>query len=91
MRKDFRKVLSMVLFLYAVGFVCGHATGCKPPPPQVYTAVENAAAVAQYTALLDDCRRQGRAAGSYAVYETCANAVDDHLCAQHRLRCPEDR
>lgn len=81
----------MVLFLYAVGFVAGHATGCKPPPPAFVQNVENAAAVAQYEALLDDCRRQGRAANSYRVYETCANAIDDHLCAQYKLRCPEDR
>jgi hypothetical protein len=64
---------------------------CKPPPPTFVSQVENAAAVAQYEALLDNCRRQGKATGSFDVYKTCADAVDDALCAQHKLRCPEDR
>lgn len=59
--------------------------GCASVPPVVN--VENAAAVAQYTALLEDCRERGKVAGSYAVYEACANAVDRELCARHKLRC----
>lgn len=85
-----RNVIPTALALFACGMVVGHCTGCMPPP-KVVESVENAAAVAQYEALLDDCRKQGRAAGNYLVYETCANAVDDQLCAQHRLRCKEDR
>ncbi len=77
----------MKRFILFVGLLYG----CKPPSPQLYTGLENAAAVAQYTALLDECRAKGRASNSYAVYQTCADAVDSHLCNQHRLRCPEDR
>jgi hypothetical protein len=86
MRKDFRKVLGMVLFLYAVGFVCGHATGCKPPPAE---SVENAAAVIQYKALLADCRQKGRDHKSYAVYAECADEVDRWLCTTSALRCTD--
>ncbi len=92
MRKDVINVVGMVLALYAVAAIVSiTAQGCKPPPSQVVQNVENAAALAQYEALLDDCRRQGKATNSFAVYKSCADAVDDHLCAEHRLRCPEDR
>jgi hypothetical protein len=90
MSRDVRTLVGTVLALFAMWFIVCHECGCRPTPVLAPT-IENAAAVAQYEALLDDCRRQGRAAGSYAVYETCADAVDSHLCAQHRLRCPEDR
>jgi hypothetical protein len=80
---------ALVFILAMVGTV-GVLAHCQPKP-EVKTAVENAAAVAQYTALLDQCRAQGRASNSFAVYQACADAVDDHLCSQHRLRCPEDR
>jgi D-Tyr-tRNAtyr deacylase len=80
----------MIALLVTVTFTLLMAA-CKPPPPSFVNQVENAAAVAQYEALLDDCRRQGKATGSFDVYKTCADAVDDELCARHHLRCPEDR
>lgn len=57
--------------------------------PEQREAVENAAAVAQYEALLDDCKERGKTAGSYAVYEACANAVDRQLCAESGVRCKD--
>ncbi len=86
------KIVPFALVLFALGCIVEHVAGCSPTAQQALAAnVENAAAVAQYEALLDDCRKQGRASASYAVYSTCADAVDAHLCAQHRLRCKEDR
>ncbi len=79
-----------IAFVLAMVGAFGLLVQCQPKP-EVKTAVENAAAVAQYSALLDECRAKGRASNSFAVYQTCADAVDDHLCSQHRLRCPEDR
>jgi hypothetical protein len=64
-----------------------HCTGCLPGA--VADNVENAAAVAQYKALLIDCREQGKAAKSYAVYERCADEVDRMLCRQSSVRCAD--
>lgn len=61
--------------------------GCTKPQPAAN--VENAAAVAQYTGLLEECRQKGKEANSYAVYSQCADTVDAHLCQAHGLRCPE--
>ena len=58
---------------------------CASVPP--VANVENAAAVAQYTTMLEHCRERGKAAGSYAVYQACADAVDRELCARQKLRC----
>ncbi len=90
-RLDFINIVAMVCFLFGLSLVVGIACGCSRPSPQFVQNVENAAAVAQYEAMLDDCRAQGKATNSFSVYKSCADAVDDHLCAQHRLRCPEDR
>ncbi len=46
-------------------------TAC-PPARQV----ESAADLAAYTAALEDCLQQGKAAKSRAVYRECAGAVD---------------
>ncbi len=40
-----------------------------------------------YKALLSSCRAKGKAAKSYAVYETCADQVDAELCRTRSLRC----
>ena len=73
----------LVLFLFALAMVVG-TSGCTPIVQQ---SVENAAAVAQYEALLDDCRKQGKAAKDYQVYANCADAVDRRLCAESGVRC----
>lgn len=65
------------------------AHGCADPKPTPQN-VENAAAVAQYEVLLADCRKQGKTAKSYDVYEACASAVDRKLCAGNGLRCADD-
>ncbi len=66
---------------FAIGLA---ALGCMPAP-----AVENIAAVNQYEALLEHCRERGKVAGSYAVYEACADAVDRELCNTRGLRCKD--
>ncbi len=74
--------------LFVAGIALGFGCGPKlPAEPAVVSTIENAAAVAQYTALLEDCRKQGKAAKSYAVYETCADAVDAELCRVRSTRC----
>lgn len=77
------KTLAMALFLFALGCCVSHVAGCKPPPQ----SVENAAAVVQYEALLDDCKTKGKVAKSYGVYAECADAVDRKLCAESGVRC----
>lgn len=77
------KLLVFVVCLFAMGVATG--LGCAKPPPT--TAFENAAAVAQYKALLVACREKGKAAKSYAVYEACADQVDADLCRTSSLRC----
>ena len=54
---------------------------------RVIQGVENAAAVAQYERLLDECKEKGKDAGSYAVYERCADKVDAVLCTHNRVLC----
>lgn len=77
-----------VIGLFACICILAHCAGCAPPVAQVFTeTVENAEAVAQYKGLMADCRARGREAGSYAVYEVCADAIDADLCRRKSLRC----
>lgn len=84
-----KATFAMALALFALGCLIGHGTGCSPTPKQVAQSVENAAAVAQYEALLAPCRERGKAARDYAVYEACADEVDSHLCEQHGVMCQD--
>lgn len=71
--------------IVAIGAVIADLVlGCEKPPAM---SVENAAAVVQYEVLLTDCRKRGKAAKSYDVYEACADAVDRQLCIESRVRC----
>lgn len=81
-----REVFAIVVAFAAMLFALHLCTGCKPEHRE---PVENAAAVAQYTALLDDCKAKGKDAGSYAVYEACADALDRHLCVESGVRCAD--
>jgi len=65
--------------------VLAACSGCKDPLAPAN--VENAAAVAQYEALLQVCRDHGKEAKSYEVYEACAQDVDHTLCVQTGARC----
>ncbi len=79
----------MRVALFATGlFLFGARLGlaCHPPGP---TEVENAAAVAQYKALLLECRQKGRDHKSFQVYMECADAVDAWLCQKSSLRCAD--
>jgi hypothetical protein len=73
--------------LFALGCIVSRCTACTPA---MQHNIENAAALAQYEQLLDQCRAKGKDAGSYAVYSTCADEVDAHLCKEQGLRCPGD-
>lgn len=57
--------------------------------PESKTATENAAALLQYERLLDDCKKKGREARSYDVYEKCADGVDADLCKHNRALCKD--
>ena len=81
-----RRTLGFAVFLFAVGCLVGHVCGCHPA---VVESVENAAAVAQYKALMADCRKKGKAAKDYEVYDACADEVDRMLCRESALRCPD--
>ena len=59
----------------------------RPVSPAVN--VENASAVAQHDALLADCRKQGKAAKSYDVYETCADEVHSKFCREKGVLCED--
>lgn len=86
--RDIREVVAVGLAF--LGLICAlhYCTFCTPPEQQVITeSVENATAVAQYKALLADCRARGKDAGSYAVYSACADALDAELCRGSALRC----
>lgn len=73
--------MKMLLFILVV------LVGCKDPlAPQ---SIENAAAVAQYEAMLADCRAQGERTHNYEVYAACADAVDHKLCTENGLRCAD--
>jgi hypothetical protein len=76
---------SLAVMAVALCLTLTYCTGCVPEA----VSVENAAAVAQYKLLLVDCRKQGKEAGSYAVYERCADEVDRTLCRESSLRCKD--
>lgn len=78
--------LRMALFLFALGCIVEHVAGCIPSAKE---RTENALVVGVYERELDHCKAQGKAAGSYAVYEACANAVDRLLCIQRGVRCAD--
>lgn len=82
-----KRALPFALFLFAVGCCVGHVAGCKPSP--AVQSVENAAAVAQYGALLDECIAKGKDAGSLAVYVGCADGLDRMLCRTNGTRCQD--
>lgn len=77
--KDFRSVVGMVLFLFAVGFVVNLSCGCSPAET---LTVENAAAVAQFDAALVECKRKAKAAKDFDVYDECEQALAKHYCSE---------
>lgn len=84
-----REAAAFCLALFGVLCVLGYCQGCKRPPdePAIVETIENAAAVAQYKALLADCRKAAVDAGSIAVFDRCADEVDVELCRTRALRC----
>lgn len=79
-----RETVAAGLVLAVLWGILAHCTACTP---RVVQNIENAEAVAQYEALLDDCRKQGKAAKDFQVYADCADAVDRRLCAESGVRC----
>ena len=72
-----RQFAATVLALFALGYVARLGTGCAPPRSQIERA-GNALTVEQYRRALDECIVEGKAAKSFAVYETCAKEADKH-------------
>lgn len=82
------ETIALGIALLALGCIVGHCTaGCSPSAP--VQSVENAAAVGQYGALLDQCIAKGKDAGSLAVYVGCADDLDRTLCRTNGTRCQD--
>lgn len=77
-----------VLSCALVVMILEYGNGCVPKE-RIIQSAENAAAIAQYTALLDTCKEKARAAKDYAVFERCADDVDRMLCTASPLYCPD--
>jgi len=76
--------LAVLLVLGAALAVILHTFGCGPDAePAAYGITVKVS----YDALLRECIERGKDAGSYAVYETCADALDRHYCMSKGLRC----
>lgn len=74
--KSTLEALSFALVLFAVGCIAMHCIGCGTTPAQrdvVEVRARNGADLVQYEQDLTTCRAEGRDAGSYGAYETCAN------------------
>jgi len=80
-----REVVSVVLAFLGLIFALHLCTGCSSPQERV----ANAIVVATYDRDLDHCKELGKTSGSFAVYETCAKAVDRRLCAEFAMRCED--
>ena len=72
-----RQFVATGLAVFALLFVVSRCTGCAQPRSQLERA-GNALTVEQYRRALDECIAEGKAAKSFAVYETCANEADKH-------------
>ena len=78
----------MIISIAITILLAAIAQGCAKPP-DVSKSIENAAALAQYERLLDDCKKKGKASRDYEVYERCADAVDADLCKHNMALCKE--
>lgn len=88
MRPHVKEAVAAGLALFAALCVLGYCQGCGPrEQAATVQGIENAAAVAQYTKLLDDCKAKGKDAGSYAVYDACADEVDRMICRASGAQC----
>lgn len=77
MRLSAREIAACIFFLFAFFFVVSQCMGCGPSD-QVRAA--NAQQVAAYDLELVHCKEQGKASGSFAVFEACERGVSRRLC-----------
>ncbi len=84
--KSLKDTLLLAVGLFGAAIIAEHClTGCAAAGP-----ADKALTIAAYERELDRCRDNGKASGSYAVYEACADAVDRELCNTRGLRCRKD-
>ena len=67
-----RQFVAVSLACFAALAIIGHCAGCTPARAGLVLDV------AGHSAALAACRAEGKDAGSYAVYERCANEADRH-------------
>ncbi len=72
-----RQTIAVGIALVVPLAIAAHCTGCAQPRSQLERA-SNALTVEQYRRALDECIVEGKAAKSFAVYETCAKEADKH-------------
>lgn len=80
--------IAFVATLLFGGMFVGQCCGCAAITGD---RLDNARIVAIYEIKLQHCKERGKVAGSYAVYEACAKAVDREMCAEYGVLCgPKD-
>ncbi len=70
--KSLRETVVAAMLLVAIYALFAHCAGCDMFASHAARALD----VAGYTVALAQCRGEGKEAGSYAVYETCAHEAD---------------
>jgi len=78
-----RGAFGLALALFAFGCIVGQCAGCASATERA----EQAIVVGVYERELDACIAQGKASGSFAVYQACARTVDRRMCVERGLRC----
>ncbi len=68
-----RRFFAMVAAAFAALFVVAKCTACAPAHQGIVLDV------AGHSLALAKCRSEGKEAGSYVVYEQCANEADRHF------------
>lgn len=76
-----RQTVAVGLALIVPLAIVAHCTACAKRGSLDDNArrAVNAMTVEQFKTALDECIAEGKDAGSYAVYEACANEADKHF------------
>jgi hypothetical protein len=78
-----RSFLQTAVSLFAAAYLFSRCLGCA----EMQARAVQAKVVDDYVAELDRCKAVGKASGSLAVYNACADAVDRTVCAEKGWRC----
>lgn len=77
---EVKHTIATALFLFGLGCLVGHLCGCTADEQ---LRVEHAAKVAGYDQILLACKEEGKASGSFAVFEACERSASRRLCFEH--------